>query len=126
MPGQSSENFGEKVKLRQYIFAYSGFRPAVLFRQYTVTHINLKAILIRRTSGRRLGTFIKSSAFSYRGEFDKKTTFTIFFHYTHIHLNATLILRKSWRSLDNFQYSHVLTEIGGIGKKCNFILFTSV
>jgi len=84
-----------EVTLGQYIFAYSGFRPSVSFRQYTVTHINLKAILITRTNGRRLGTFTESSAFSYRGEFDKKHTHIVLFHFTHINLNATLILRKA-------------------------------
>ena len=66
-PGQSSENFGEKITSGQYIFAYSGFRPSVSFRQHNV-------ILIRRTSAAKAGDFHKkNSAFSYRGECDRKT-----------------------------------------------------
>jgi len=63
MPGQSSEKFGEKITLGQYIFVYSGFRPSVSFRQHTVTHTNLKAILIRRTRAAKAGDFHKKQRF---------------------------------------------------------------
>jgi len=118
MPGQSSENLVKKLKMEQYIFANSGFRPSVSFRQYTVIHTNLKATLIRRTSGRRPGIFIKSSAFSYRGEFDRKT---------HSCCSCSITLISIVMLLLSYgKDSNILMEIGSIGKKSNFILFSSV